>query len=269
MSAAPVRKSAHGRTSVFVNVGDETRVQCVRTSSAAMKRVDGATYHNLHETASRVAEICCWHCCEPIAPGEPRYAIPKAYSAQENMYSVYGHFDSLPCCKAFILEQCNFDRGHQTNIFSRMVRDVYKCNESIVEAPPRLSLRRFGGPFDIRECLQSPRVARILQPPFVSYCMFAEEQPQTSSTVVSEAAMIDDSSVAMVDDDVFSEPPPVALYQSFLARTPRSGDTTGAVSPKRKRRLKADAEPSQTDGTTRGSTLRRFCKPSSESNVPK
>jgi hypothetical protein len=255
MSTEGVRKTAFGRTSLFINMSDQTNVSCVRTSSNAMKRVDGAVYHNLSDAAKQTDCISCWHCCEPIQ-GQ-HFCIPKSYDANEQLYYVYGHFDTLSCCKGFVLEQARFDKGQQMNILMQMIRDVYGVYDEIVEAPPRTSLQRFGGPFSMEEFLRAPRVVRPLEPPFVSYCMLAEEHPSR------QAAAPDTSSggtiMAMVDDDAFSEPPPLALYDSFVAggaptpttETAQEDDSraTGTTTNKRGRTAKST-----------GSSLARFCK---------
>jgi len=248
-----VRKTAFGRTSLFLNNSqDATNVRCVRRSSSAMTRVHGATYHNLNDSERAVkGAICCWHCCEEITEGNS-FKIPKNYNSHEGVYHVYGHFDCLSCCKAFILEQSRFDCAHQMNLFTQMAQEVYGQHEPIVAAPPRISLQRFGGPMRIDEFRQCPRVVRILEPPFVSYCMLAEEHPTAQTAVDASATEV--AAIPMVDDDAFSEPAPCALYNDFVeARraTPDCADVSDA--PLRKRRA-AKTVP------TRTSSLARFCK---------
>ena len=154
-----MRKSAFGRTSLFLTNADRT--QCVKTSSAAMQRTWNCTYHNLAETqaTARDVPIACWHCCEPIV-GECVF-VPKTFDVDEGVYQTYGCFDSFECAKAFLLEQSNTDMGHQINVFTKMLRDVYGHTENVQPAPPRLTLRKFGGPFDIASKTGG---VRILEP---------------------------------------------------------------------------------------------------------
>ena len=256
MATDGVRKTAFGRTSLFINMSDHTNVRCVRTSSNAMKRVDGALYHNLSESATRAKTISCWHCCEPIT-GQDLY-IPKSYDANEGLYYVYGHFDTLSCCKGFVLEQARFDKGQQMNILMQMIRDVYGVYDDIIEAPPRTSLRRFGGPFSMEEFLKSPRIVRTLEPPFVSYCMLAEEHPGETETELQPSANA--NNMAMVDDDAFCEPPPSALYDSFVGK---SEDDVASVSAWNS--TSSGTDPNATKKRARivtqsGGSLARFCK---------
>jgi hypothetical protein len=62
------------------------------------------------------------------------------------------------------------------NIFVRMLRDVYGIDKQINEAPPRLSLNMFGGPFDIETFRTEKNICLTVTPPFVSHCMLIEER---------------------------------------------------------------------------------------------
>ena len=102
--------------------------------------------------------------------------IPRVFDPQEQQYHVYGWFCSANCAKAYILEHSTFDRGYQMNIFVRMLRQVYKIETAIDEAPPRLSLKMFGGPFDIEAFRKETNLCTLVTPPFVSYSMLIEER---------------------------------------------------------------------------------------------
>ena len=214
-SNTTVRKSAFGRTSLFLTGDERVLVRTIRTVSSAMRRNDGSIYHNLSSSSSRVKDIHCWHCCEKIK-GES-FFVPKAFDSTEKVFHVYGHFDSLECAKAFIVEQSSFDHGHQMNMFTKMVREVYGIEEDIWQAPPRITLQKFGGPFDITKFKKKPFKSRIIEPPFVSYCMLAEERPTETFIADTLGSRIDDDDVkSTVDDDEFAEPPPISMYDTYL-----------------------------------------------------
>ena len=64
-----------------------------------------------------------------------------------------------------------------------MLREVYGIEESVDEAPPRLSLQMFGGPFKIDTFRKQVNPCTTITPPFVSYCMLIEERtPQGGQT---------------------------------------------------------------------------------------
>ena len=66
------------------------------------------------------------------------------------------------------------------NTLTKMLREVYGITEGITEAPPRPAMKRFGGTFDPGTLQRA--TCRILQPPFVSYCMIVEERVDSGAT---------------------------------------------------------------------------------------
>lgn len=212
-----VRKSAFGRTSLFLTDDDRTLVRSIRTQSSAMRRAEGSVYHNLSQSAERTGTIACWHCCEPIDATKTSYCVPKSYDAAEGIFYVYGHFDSLECAKAHIVEHTSFDSGHQISVFGKMAREVYGV-DNVQQAPPRVTLRKFGGPFDIADFKKAPFESRIVEPPFVSYCMLAEER-------FPEKSLADTLGRVEVDDDDFAEPPPSSMYDDFLVEMQGKAET--------------------------------------------
>lgn len=219
-----IRKSAHGRTHLFLpEQGVAFReIKCMGT----LRRNTASAFHTLRDAkalAATDASCCCWHCCEPVeGPGIP---LPRLYDAQRDEYHVYGKTCSAGCAKAYILEHTTFDRGRHLEVFVRMMREVYGVHEAIREAPPRPALRRFGGDFD--PSTQVRGECRVLEPPFVSYCMILQER-------VCEAL----ESTAH-DDDVEAPPPP-GLFEEFAHRrameeeaSPTAASTAPRVGRKR------------------------------------
>ena len=109
------------------------------------------------------------------------------------------------------------------NVFVRMLREIYKIEDVIVEAPPRLSLKAFGGPFDIEDFRTVKNVCTVVSPPFVSYCMLVEErQPigsigETSSSrgTVKGLRKPQTGSVPLIEDEL-CVPPAESTYGIFL-----------------------------------------------------
>lgn len=113
------------------------------------------------------------------------------------------------------------------NVFVRMLREVYGIHEPIVEAPPRIALRSFGGPFDIEQFRKQTNVCTIVTPPFVSYCMLVEErQPNENMGETSSAraqghrgsvkGLRRPDSHVYVADDTLCMPQEPSMYQKFL-----------------------------------------------------
>lgn len=256
MSSTTVRKSAFGRTSLFLANDDRTLVRTIRMPSAAMRRTHGGMYHNLARSAERVPRICCWHCCEEIDGEE--FVVPKSYDPTEGVFYVYGHFDCLECARAYIVEHTSFDSGHQMSVFGKMVRDVYGI-DNVQQAPPRVALKRFGGPFDVASFRREPFHSRLLEPPFVAYCMLAEERPTEHSLADTLG-----TTTTAVDEDEFGEPPPSSMYDAFLTDmkedegsiAPTSASEVAPSRPKRPRTASASAAGADASVTTEGMTTR-------------
>jgi hypothetical protein len=190
-------------------------------------RHDGVNIFHMHNIENK-KDVACWHCCEQFdGHGIP---LPRLYDPNENIYHVFGHFCSPSCCKAYVLEHVTFDRGQHMNVLVRMLREVYGIHERVIEAPPRISLKRFGGMFDIQEFRNMHNVCAVCQPPFVSYCMVIEERmPQHSMGEVAIDAMRVDH--AFNEDEDISEQPTAAMYVTFLKQKQEEASGNDSTDP--------------------------------------
>lgn len=242
-----IRKSAFGRTNLFLN-SNSMMFREVKCSASTMARQATASVYHMHET-NKIEEctmdvkskLVCWHCCHPFE-GEG-FRLPRSYDPSEKVYHVYGWFCSANCCKAYILEHATFDRGYQMNVFVRMLREVYKIDSGIIEAPPRIALKMFGGPFDIEDFRKQKNICYVVHPPFVSYCMLIEErQPiesigeKSSNTTVNSRGTVKglrrpENGVVPLTDDDFSTPDNSGLYSNFLSTKEVDDDDSMEQSP--------------------------------------
>lgn len=218
-----IRKSAFGRTNLFLD-SNNALFKEVKCSGSAMARQASASVYHVHETNNlekQPKSIVCWHCCHSFEGNG--FRLPRSYDPAEKIYHVYGWFCSANCCKAYILEHSTFDRGYQMNVFVRMLRDIYKIEGTVIESPPRIALKMFGGPFDIDSFRKQTNVCMTVQPPFVSYCMLIEERQPIQSigetdkvrgTVKGMRRPIS-GSVTVTEDDLGS-PESIGLYSDFL-----------------------------------------------------
>lgn len=251
-----IRKSAFGRTNLFLTSTNMIFKE-VKCSAPTMARQATASVYHVHNTnamedaeemtEAKKKDIVCWHCCHSF--DTEGFRLPRSYDPSERLYHVYGWFCSANCCKAYILEHSNFDRGYQMNVFVRMLREVYGIQSGIVEAPPRISLKMFGGHFDIEDFRKQKNVCQIVHPPFVSYCMLVEERQPIESIgeSVNYAAARgsvkglrrpDPSSVKLIEDD-FGTPSGEGLYSSFLKTKSEHEDATPAAKKQKITRGKA------------------------------
>lgn len=207
---------AAGRTSLYAVDAPQVRVRTLRSSAAvAWPAAGGEGSTRFHKVDPSSGPCCCWHCCEWLPADDddspPPVPLPKAYDGAQQVFYVYGAFCSLECAKAHLLEHADFDRGFQLGLFARMAREVYGRTDDVLEAPPRVSLRRFGGPFEAPPAGR----CRVCEPPFVSYCMLIEETTTTTDVATPPAAVEEED-----EEEGLHEPPPPGLYAAYVAAAP-------------------------------------------------
>jgi hypothetical protein len=249
-----IRKSAFGRTNLFME-SNSMMFKEVKCAASTMARQATASVYNMHDTNNiesddkkvNTENIVCWHCCHSFE-GQG-FRLPRSYDPAEKMYHVYGWFCSANCCKAYILEHSTFDRGYQMNVFVRMLREVYNIDNGIIEAPPRIALKMFGGSFDIETFRKQKNVCYVVHPPFVSYCMLIEErQPIQSIGEKSSTSSLNNirgtvkglrrptSGSVTVTEDEFSTPnEDGGLYSKFLSTREVTMEDTEVYPPSEKR----------------------------------
>ena len=119
----------------------------------------------------------CWHCCHELGEGDVPVHIPQRMVG--STYEVYGYFCSLPCAKAYILEHPTFDSRRQLLYLNKVGAEVYGVRPPIVQAPPRLCLKQFGGDLDLAEfrcgSLRTVRTCEV--PPFSRILARYDERP--------------------------------------------------------------------------------------------
>lgn len=249
-----VRKSAHGRTQLFLPTAHAVlrEVECM----GGMTRYDSASVYHTLPPAREGDAVACWHCCEPIARGEA-IPLPRLYDSAEGVYHVYGATCSPGCAKAYTLEHTAFDRSHHLNVLVRFLREVYGVCGPVVQTPPRPALKRFGGPFDPRSL---PRAqCMLVTPPFVSYCMLAEERVTDSGV----ASMPDKEVLPTAPPAVaaLEEPVPPPLFQAFAEEQDAQEKAEKNPAPAKRRRVGSAPPPGTVVPPAPAGPLARFFVP--------
>ena len=223
-----IRKSAFGRTDLFLP--DSTAIfREVRCMGGIIKRDTANVYHVLDD-AWKTKGAACWHCCERIDNQTQVIPLPRVYDASEQKFHVYGRTCSPGCAKAYILEHTTFDRGQHLNVLNKMLREVFGVVGEVFETPPRPALRLFGGVFD--PGTQPKAECRLLEPPFISYCMIVEER-MCHDEIITVPNVVSTSALVVEDADTFDEPQPPAMFQEYLERQEES--VVHNAPPKRRR----------------------------------
>lgn len=217
-----IRKSAFGRTNLFLT-SSAVSLREIKSSSSTISRLATAAVYHPHETTKDKPSKLCWHCC--CGEFDNTFRLPRLYDPSEQVYHVYGWFCSPACTKGYILEHAPFDRGYQMNIFVRMLRQIYNITEPVIEAPPRIALKHFGGPFDIETFRNQSNVCSIVTPPFVSYCMLVEERNaiedigETTKTMQKKTVRglrRPEKSIVYTPEDIIGMPQAESQYAVFL-----------------------------------------------------
>lgn len=137
----------------------------------------------------------CWFCCSPFI--EPPVGIPERLNIinEEYRFELYGNFCSYNCASRYLNPQneddfsciqCNLDlckgdeRAEKNQLLELMANietdmDIY---QKIKLAPPRLSLKRFGGHLTIeefRENFNKHSTLHIFKTPLIPITYLVEE----------------------------------------------------------------------------------------------
>lgn len=120
-----------------------------RFGTDIMKEILGRTRSPTYSSTT----ACLW-CCHPF--GWKACVLPISYDAYENMYACEGHFCSPECAMAHLYAEpslSNNTRWTRHALLSDLYRTLYTTRE-LTQAPPRTTLRLFGGPLDIEQFRQ-------------------------------------------------------------------------------------------------------------------
>ena len=113
--------------------------------------------------------ICCWWCCHPFET-VPLH-LPVSYNDKSRSFEVYGHFCSFSCMKAYNKNDNSSSKNNRCTLINMMIQQSTKNSESITIAPPRESLKMFGGDMSIdtfRHHCKAGNVYNNLLPPYIS-----------------------------------------------------------------------------------------------------
>jgi hypothetical protein len=117
-----------------------------RFNSDTMKEIFARTRSPSYANAT-----ACFWCCHPF-PWKPT-VLPMSYDAYENMYACEGNFCCPECALAYLYAEPQMSdvvRWTRHTMLADLYRTLYK-ERILTPAPPRATLRMFGGPLDIEQ----------------------------------------------------------------------------------------------------------------------
>jgi hypothetical protein len=94
-------------------------------------------------------DLYCWTCSHPFE--SIPVAIPHIYDSKLNLFFCYGNFCSFSCAKRYVLESSGNTQSCTllALLRSKIIGGLGTANMGIKAAPPRTSLKVFGGQLSI------------------------------------------------------------------------------------------------------------------------
>ena len=123
----------------------------------------------------KTTDIYCWWCCHQFS--SPPKTLPIKYDSHRNRYKTLGIFCSWECVKSYNNDRRDAQTGIRNMYLTRMIKDIYGSINTIIPAPPRESLKIFGGPLTIDEFRKSFKVKliKLIKEPFIPINQDMEE----------------------------------------------------------------------------------------------
>jgi len=96
-------------------------------------------------------DICCWWCCHRFE--NIPCTIPTKYDSLRKRFTFMGIFCSWNCAKAYNFNMSDHLKMERSQLITFLVQQLYGIEHaiSIKAAPPRETLKMFGGYLDIQE----------------------------------------------------------------------------------------------------------------------
>jgi hypothetical protein len=92
----------------------------------------------------------CWHCCHSF--DSPAIGFPVRYDARKRSFTVAGQFCSWPCLKGYNRDSfASFGSGMNEVNIAHYHSAITGRKRRVTSAPPRPTLRAFGGHLDIED----------------------------------------------------------------------------------------------------------------------
>jgi len=204
--------------------------------------------HKAFEKYPETSNSPCMHDGEPFSTRP--VPIPSDYSEGTGIFRVYGHFCSVNCALAYIIETNPNMSNRVRAYFEVMIRAVFGIRTAIKPAPPIIRLKKFpGGTLTLDEFRKGFEFWKpdTLQPPFVpSIIAFEESVPIPESQSIG------------------CEIPTEGLYSRFIKEQKEaSAELSSSVTKKRRKVTMRDTDkatnsPKKSGFATSVRTLKKF-----------
>jgi hypothetical protein len=128
----------------------------------------------LHKT-----DVCCWWCCHSF--DTVPLGFPIEYSKELKKFKVKGVFCSFACLLAYKNDKKLLDKNHLINfLYTKLTADysILENKSILTPAPPRYTLKMFGGELNIDEFRNSSnegKIYKMIEYPLCIYKDYVEE----------------------------------------------------------------------------------------------
>jgi len=131
--------------------------ECTMESSVKKFKVITTTKDEIKSSTEwpNSCNTCCWWCCHTFK-GSP-CTMPVTYDPHRKRYTFIGLFCSWNCVKSYNFDKGDYKKYERSTLITLLVQQLYNVVEAIniKPAPPRQTLKMFGGYLDI-ESFRNP-----------------------------------------------------------------------------------------------------------------
>lgn len=117
----------------------------------------------------------CWYCCHPF--DGPPLPLPLRYDDRRDVWHVIGTFCSWACMKSYNLDSSSYMRHVNSTYITLLHKRCTGRLEGIRPAPPRLTLKAFGGTLSIEEFRGTDKQLELVPPRMIVHRPVVEEIP--------------------------------------------------------------------------------------------
>ena len=156
-------------------------VSVYRMATNLIKKIDSETSKIVDKT-----DIVCWWCTEQFN-NRPQF-LPDKYT--DDVFYVFGNFCSEECAAAYNIDVDDYRVGDRHSLLIKLHNIMYPNDQikNIVSAPPRLTLQKFGGIYDINEFRKTSKYNKIehrfIMPPMVTMVPYIERCSQEDNRMM-------------------------------------------------------------------------------------
>jgi hypothetical protein len=125
--------------------------ECKAPESIKKLRVITTTKDQIKESTEwpKKCDVCCWWCCHTFENSP--CTLPVKYDSARKRFTFVGLFCSWNCVKSYNYEKNDHLKYERAGLITLLIQQMYGINKAIniKAAPPRQTLKMFGGYLDI------------------------------------------------------------------------------------------------------------------------